>query len=138
VFRRDNVMEEKKEGEKKTIIKELMPIKVKSLKDLARLAASVVMMGQSAYILKYVTDDGKIIFGFLAVFRDFYNLYGIPLLYYYVDDYKESLDGNFILVKTEERGERVEVSKGGSRPGWISIPLISLAEKPAFFPKELK
>lgn len=124
-------------GKEKSEIKEIIPIKVRSLKDLARLAASAIMMGQTAYILKY-REDKKMVFGFLAVFRDFYNYYGIPLLYYYVEEYKESLDGNFILVKTDEVGERVEISKGGSRPGWISIPLVTLAEKPIFFPKEFK
>ena len=41
------------------------------------------------------------------------------------------LDGRYILVKAEEPKETVQLSHG-TRPGWLSIPIINLREKPGF------
>jgi hypothetical protein len=110
-------------------LRKVIKLRVKSLNDLARMAASVIALGQPTYIVRF-RDSDKIIYGLLAVFRDYFNLHGIPLLYYYVDDSK-SLEGNYILIKNDEAGERVEVSKG-IKPGYISIPIIDLVETPEF------
>jgi hypothetical protein len=110
-------------------LRKVIKLRVKSLNDLARMAASVIALGQPTYIVRF-RDGDKVIYGLLAVFRDYFNLHGIPLLYYYVDDSK-SLEGNYILIKNDEAGERVEVSKG-IKPGFISIPIIDLVETPEF------
>lgn len=52
-----------------------------------------------------------------------------PLFYYYVSD--KDLHGNYILLRTKENSEKVEVSYG-AKPGWISIPIINLKNKPSF------
>ena len=113
----------------------LVPVRVSSIKDLARIAASIVSLGQVAYIVRF-RDGGKTVYGLIAVLRDYYNLYGLPMLYYYVDRDGSLGDGNYLLVKVDDQGEHVEVSKA-TRPGWVPIPVIDLAEKPEFFPEEL-
>ncbi len=112
-------------------VDKVIPIRVSSLNDLARMAASVAALGQPTYVLKYREEGGKVVYGILAVFRDFYKYYGVPLFYYYVSD--KDVDGSYLIVRTDESGERVEISKG-SKPGWISIPIIQLSEKPPFIP----
>ncbi len=110
-------------------LRKVIKLRVKSLNDLARMAASVVAVGQPTYVIR-VKEGEKTVYGLLAVFRDYFNLHGVPLLYYYVDEHG-SLDGNYILIKSDEAGEKVEVSKG-FKPSYISIPIVDLAESPDF------
>lgn len=117
------------------IEEKLIPVKVSSIHDLARIAASIITLGQPAYLVRFQGKDGKKIYGIIAVLRDYYKLYGLPMLYYYIDS--DNLgDGNYLLVKVDDQGEHVELSKS-TRPGWVAIPIIDLKEKPAFFPEEL-
>ncbi len=110
-------------------IRKVIKLRVKSLNDLARMAASVIALGQPTYIIR-IKDGGKTAYGLLAVFRDYFNLHGIPLLYYYVDELG-GVEGNYILIKSDESGERVEIGKG-IKPGYLSIPIVDLAELPDF------
>ncbi len=110
----------------------LVPVRVSSIHDLARIAATIISLGQPAYLVRYNNSDGKKVYGIIAVLRDYYKLYGLPMLYYYIDS-DQLGDGNYLLVKVDDQGEHVEVSKG-TKPGWIAVPIIDLAEKPAFFP----
>lgn len=103
-------------------------VKVKSLSDLARFAASMSTLGQIIYIIHF-EYEGKHVYGLFAVYHDYYNLYGLPIFYYYVSD--EKLNGKYLLIKTEESREYVMVSEG-SKPGWVAIPIISLDEPPTF------
>ena len=104
-------------------------VKVNSLNDLARFAATVSTLGQPIYVLRFKYKN-KYVYGILAVFRDYYKYYGIPLFYYHISD-KGSEHDRYLLIKADETGERVELSKG-TRPGWIAIPVITLTEKPKF------
>ncbi len=113
----------------------LVPVRVTSINDLARIAASIVSLGQVAYIVRF-RDGGRVVYGLIAVLRDYYNLYGLPMLYYYVDEGGRLGDGNYILVKVDDQGEHVELAKS-TRPGWVPIPIIDLAEKPDFFPESV-
>lgn len=114
----------------------LIPVKVGSLRDLARIAASIVTLGQPAYLVRFPGKDGGKVYGIIAVLRDYYKLYGLPMLYYYVDSGNELGDGSYLLVKLDDQGEHIEVSHA-TRPGWVAIPIINLAEKPSFFPEEV-
>ncbi len=106
-------------------------IKVKSFEDLARMAASSVALGQPTYLLRYESRD-KVIYGLLAVFRDYYKFYGIPIFYYYVDNGKRlPTSHNYVVVRTEEGNEYVELSRG-SKPGYITIPIVNLEVLPDF------
>ena len=118
------------------LTKELIPVRVKSIKDIARMAASIIALGQMAYIVR-ASIGGKRILGIIAVFRDYYDLYGLPILYYYVDDKGEYSDNSYILVRVDESGEHIEASKSAKR-GWIPIPVVDVAEWPKFFPESLK
>ncbi len=108
-------------------------VRVASMNDLARLAASSVAMGQITYVVRIFKDE-EVIYAVLAVFRDYYRLYGIPIIYYYVDtERKYPVDGNYLLVKADSEGEIVEIGKGG-KPGYVVVPIINLAEIPDFLP----
>jgi len=110
-------------------LRKVIKLRVKSLNDLARMAASVIALGQPTYVIR-IRDGEKVVYGLLAVFRDYFNLHGVPLLYYYVDEHGLA-EGNYILIKSDETGERVEVSRG-IKPSYLSIPIIDLAEFPDF------
>ena len=107
-------------------------VRVKEFSDLARMAASSIAFGQPTYIIRYKNDEGRTIYGILAVFRDYFKLYGIPLFYYYIDeDNSIPHSANYVLVKTDTDGEHIELSKG-TKPGYIAIPIINLKELPSF------
>ena len=112
--------------------KKLIPVRVSDIRDLARIAASIVSLGQVAYIVRFRSNN-KTVYGLIAVLRDYYNLYGLPMLYYYVDDRGRLGNGNYLLVKVDEQGEHIELAQS-TRPGWVPLPIIDIAEKPAFFP----
>ena len=106
-------------------------IRLKSFKDLVRLSASSITVGQSTFILR-IHGAENTIYGVLAVFRDYFKLYGVPLLYYFIDKNSEvPEDANYVLLRTGDDGERIEFSKG-SRAGYVTIPIINVAELPEF------
>jgi len=112
-------------------INKAFKVRVKDFNDLARMAASSIAFGQPTYIIRYENKD-KRVYGILAVFRDYFKLYGIPLFYYYIDtEGKIPSDTNYVLVKTDANGEHIELSKG-TKPGYIAIPIINLKELPSF------
>ena len=55
-------------------------IEVASFNDLVRMAASSMALGQATYILRHESGKGTV-YGILAVFRDYYKFYGLPLFY---------------------------------------------------------
>lgn len=114
-------------------LRKVVAVRVNDISDIARMAASVMTLGQPMYIIRF-KHDNKYIYGILAVFRDYYNYYGIPMFYYYVDEDNKYANAKYLLLKADESGERVEAAKG-SRPGWVSIPVVELKEKPAFLPR---
>jgi len=101
-------------------------IRLKTLNDLARFAYSMTTLGHGTYIVHFEID-GKHYYGVYAVFRDYYKYYGLPMFYYIV--LEEELEGSYLLVHADEKGEKVEVSKG-TRPGWIGIPIVNLEKPP--------
>jgi len=115
-------------------VESLVAIKVASLNDIARLAASLISMGQPSYVVKFYEGD-KPVYGLFAIFRDYYKLYGLPILYYYPHE-KDEKDARYILVKTNGYEERVELAKT-TKPGHIAIPIVTLAEKPRFIRVEV-
>lgn len=111
-------------------------IKTASFADLVRLAVSTMIPHQFiTYFIKFKHRD-KIIVGLLGVFRDYYKYYGVPIFYYYSfsNDDKQVEEANYIIIYTGE--EKFELSKN-PKPG-SSIPIITLAEKPAFIPEEIE
>ncbi|HDI02025.1 MAG TPA: cren protein [Ignisphaera sp.] len=101
------------------------------------MASSVAAVMQPTYIVRYKSDNGKTILGFLAVFRDYYNYYGIPMFYYVVDEDDHFKEAKYILVKLDESGERVEPSRT-TKPGYIAIPIINISSAARFLlPKDL-
>ncbi|MEM2136563.1 MAG: cren protein [Candidatus Methanomethylicia archaeon] len=108
----------------------LSPIlmQVSGLEDLARFVASMASLGQPAYALSFEYNGVNYI-GFIAIYRDYYKLYGLPVFYYYGSS--SPIDGKYFLVKSEESGEYVKISNG-IQHGWIAIPIIKLKNKPVF------
>lgn len=107
--------------------------RVSSLSDIARAAAASIGVGQPVYLLRYKRRDGRHVVGMLAVLRDYYTLYGVPMLYYYEcepDDAK-CAESNYVAFKLDESGERVELTNR-SVPGYIMIPILNLELPPSF------
>lgn len=116
-------------------MEKVLAIKLNSLEDLVRLATSLSVSQMTTYILKFTHND-KLYLGLLGVFRDYYKYYGVPIFYYIVLDSSEkdkAIDAKYIIVSTDK--DVVEFSKI-PKPG-LSIPLITLAQKPIFIPDDI-
>ncbi|MCS7106993.1 MAG: hypothetical protein NZ902_02685 [Acidilobaceae archaeon] len=107
-----------------------LAVRLQSLPDIARLAVSASPM--SAMPVYRFREGSKNYYLVQAVYKDYYKLYGLPIIYYYVQEEGEER-AKYILIKVDESGERVELSDR-TRPGWIAVPIINLQEKPPFFP----
>ncbi len=115
----------------------VVPVKLASVNDLVRMASSVAAAMQPTYIVRYRSNNGKVILGFLAVFRDYYNYYGIPMFYYVIDEDEHFKEAKYVLVKLDETGERIEPSRT-TKPGYIAIPIVNIENAPEFLlPKDL-
>jgi len=114
----------------------VIPIKTQSFSDLIRLAASTMIPHQViTYLIKF-KHKNKVVVGLLGVFRDYYKYYGLPIFYYYSFDETTSpeiLGANYIILHSGE--EKFEFSKQ-PKPG-ISIPIVTLLEKPEFIPDDI-
>ena len=107
-------------------VEEAKAIKVESLAELARLAGTYVVMGQPVYIIRF-PFNGKHYCGMIMILRDYYKFYGIPLFYYTECEKK----GKYLVFKSDSEGEAFELGEK-QRPGWLSIAIIDLKEKPPF------
>ncbi len=117
--------------EEKYSIEKVVGIKVSSLNDIARFAMSLASLGQAPYVIRF-RKENKVVYGLLAVFRDYYKYYGLPLLYYcVVNDVLKHSGKNYILIRSDEAGEKVELSEG-TRPGWVAIPILNIETIPDF------
>ena len=107
-----------------------LSLRVKGLEDIVRMAASMTSMGQPTYIVRFRSGDCTI-YGVVAVFRDYYKYYGLPLFYYYPvkDDDKE--DKNYVCIRSDETGERIVFSKG-PKPGYVTVAIVNLESPPEF------
>lgn len=116
------------------IEEKVLLLRTASFADLVRLAAVTVIPHQvMTYLIKF-KHGNKIVVGLLGVFRDYYKQYGLPIFYYYTFDSSDHnvAEANYVIIYTGE--DRYELSKN-PKPG-VSIPIITLAEKPAFLPEE--
>jgi hypothetical protein len=102
-------------------------IQVEDIKDLARLVASTVSMGQPIYLIHFIHSE-KHYYGVLGVYNHYYEEQGIPLFYYFLADRAQG--EKYVLVKMDDREEVIFAD--GIRPGWAAVPIINLKEKPDF------
>jgi len=102
-------------------------IEVEDVKDLARLVASTVSMGQPIYVIHF-QHKGRHFYGVLGVYNHYYDKQGLPLFYYHATE--KPCNGRYVLVKMDEREEIM--FGDGVKPGWIAVPIINLKEKPEF------
>lgn len=119
-------------------IERVMPVKVASLADLARLASTMAsrLIVMPIYRFHY---KGKVYYFVQASFKDYYKLYGLPMVYYYSRPEGEDVDdekARYILIKADMTGEVVELS-AEARTGYVVIPIVNLAEKPAHIPDDI-
>ncbi len=114
-------------------IGEAVAVRVQDLPDLVRLATSLAgrMVVMPVYRYK---SGGKAIYFLQMMYKDYYRCYGLPVIYYYVTE-GEDKDPKYIIVRTDETGEKIEVTDR-VRPGWLVVPVINLAEKPVYVPVE--
>ena len=110
-----------------------VPVRVASVADLARMAGAAA--ARMAFMPIYVFEENRRTVLFVqTIFKDYYKLYGLPVIYYYVAREGEiPRDAGYIAVKAEDGEEKVEFVRA-PRPGWIAIPLVRLAERPGFVP----
>jgi hypothetical protein len=102
-------------------------VEVEDVKDLARLVASTVSMGQPIYIIHF-EHGKKHYYGVLGVYNHYYEKQGMPLFYYHSSDQMKG--EKYVLVKMDEREEIAFAD--GVKPGWIAVPIINLKRKPDF------
>lgn len=117
------------------IEEKVLLLKTASFADLVRLAAVTIIPHQvMTYLIKFKYRN-KVVMGLLGVFRDYYKQYGLPIFYYYTFDPGDPHveEANYVIVYTGE--DKYELSKN-PKPG-VSIPIITLAEKPEFIPSEI-
>jgi len=108
-------------------------IEVSSLADIARLAVAMISFAVVMPIYKYV-ENGEVVFFIQTTYRDYLKFNGVPLIYLYRTKASQELEkSKYVLIRVDETGEKVEVGDR-SRPGWTSIPVIDLKEKPGFLP----
>ncbi len=119
-------------------VEPVITIRVSSLSDLARLASTMAsrLIVMPVYRFK---KDGKVYYMLQASFKDYYKLYGLPIVYYYSRSEDEDVldeDAKYILVKADMTGETVEVA-AYAKTGFVVIPIVNLAEKPPHLPDDL-
>jgi hypothetical protein len=113
-------------------IDEAFLVKVSSINDLARLASSMAAHLILMPIYRF-NKNNKAVYFVQATYKDYYKFYGIPLIYYYESSENISHEkSKYVLIKTDELGEKVEISDK-IKPGWIAIPIINIEEIPKFF-----
>lgn len=119
-------------GGERAIPGQAVTIRVQSLTDLARMAGnSARLIPTPIYVF---VEEGRSYYFIQTVYKDFYKLYGVPIIYYYVEEGSPPAEG-YLAIKADERGEKVELSPG-VKPGWLLIPLVKLAERPPYFPRD--
>ncbi len=115
-------------------VEKALAIKMNSLRDLVRLAASLSSPPHIViYIWKFKLDDNRVVLGVMAIHRDYYKYYGLPIFYYYIVEGEEAetiWNSNYIIISTSDEGIRFSKTP---KPA-LSIPLIGLAEKPPMIP----
>jgi hypothetical protein len=114
-------------------IGEAVAVRVKELQDLVRLATSLAGRMVVMPVYRYKTGDSAVYF-LQMMYKDYYRCYGLPVIYYYIAK-GENEDPKYIIIRTDESGERIEVTDR-FRPGWLVVPVINLAEKPVYVPVE--
>jgi len=112
---------------------ELVFAKVETVADIARVAAASISMGQPVYLIRYKKGGSSAVIGMLAVLRDYYTLYGIPMFYYYEcrKEEQECSTSNYLAFRLDEEGEKVELTDR-NMPGHIMIPILNLSSPPEF------
>lgn len=100
----------------------MIPVRLVSINDLARLASSTSALGHVTYVVHF-TANSRHYYGIFIVFRDYYKLYGLPM-FYYIETEKE-LPGHYILFRSDENGETIEIAKG-TKPGYITLPIVNV------------
>ncbi len=113
-------------------IGEAISVRVKTLADLVRLASSLAGRMVVMPIYRYRAGKGAVYF-LQMMYKDYYRCHGLPVIYYYKSEDEGERDPKYIMIRTDDSGERLEVTDR-ARPGWIVVPVINLAEKPVYVP----
>lgn len=103
-------------------------IKLKRVEDLCRLAASILTMGQPIYLVR-MREGEEAVLGVLAVYRDYFKFYGVPI-FYYTSCAGPCLERKYVSFKIDDLGERVEFTDR-SVPGTVMIPIIEFESMPS-------
>ncbi|MBM1154656.1 hypothetical protein DRN94_002110 [archaeon] len=126
----------KQEGTREEVRVEVVPVRVRELRDLARAVAAIASFGSTPLqmpLILHFERDGQHVYGTVVTLHAFRSYHGLPVFLYLETD--SPLEGNYVLVRTDTdtRKEELEIAYAIKR-GWLAIPIINLAEKPAFVP----
>jgi hypothetical protein len=111
-------------------VKEEKPvwIKIRKTEDLCRLAASIVTMGQPMYLVR-IRRNNEVYIGLLAVYRDYFKYYGIPIFYYTLCE-GPCTEKKYVSFKIDESGEKIEFTDKAI-PGTAMIPIVEFETMPS-------
>jgi hypothetical protein len=111
-------------------VKEEKPvwIKIRKTEDLCRLAASIVTMGQPMYLVR-IRRNNEVYIGLLAVYRDYFKYYGIPIFYYTLCE-GLCTEKKYVSFKIDESGEKIEFTDKAI-PGTVMIPIVEFETMPS-------
>jgi hypothetical protein len=117
-------------------IQKALTVRVTTLNDLVRLSGTLASRMIIMPVYRAPMNEGHVYF-LQMMYKDYYKYYGIPVIYYYLDknDHRSPDKARYILAKTDEAGEKIEISDK-TRTGWLVIPIINLDELPEFFELE--
>ncbi len=113
-------------------IEPALVVRVSSLGDLVRLAGTLASRMIVMPVYRVRVEGGSVWF-LQMMYKDYYKYYGVPVVYVYFweGDDRPPSKAKYILAKSDETGERIEVSDR-TRGGWLVVPVINLEELPEF------
>jgi hypothetical protein len=119
-------------------VEPVIAIRVSSLSDLARLASTMAsrLIVMPIYRFKH---NGNVYYMIQASFKDYYKLYGLPIVYYYKRPLEEDVsdeDAKYVLVKADMTGEVVELTPY-AKTGFVVVPIVNLDGKPPHLPDDI-
>ena len=111
-------------------------VRVSSLGDLVRLAGTLASRMIVMPVYRVRVEGGSVWF-LQMMYKDYYKYYGIPVVYVYFweGDDRPPSKTKYILAKSDETGEKIEVSDR-TRGGWLVVPVINLDGLPEFIQLE--
>ncbi|MEM0112715.1 MAG: hypothetical protein QXS56_03805 [Fervidicoccaceae archaeon] len=108
-------------------LKKSLGIKVSSISDIARLAASSSSPMSPPRNIFRITIEGRTLIFILLSFPNYFELRGLPIVFFYEcgDSMQGCKNSPYLAYRVVEGGEQVQFSER-SIPGWLMIPIVNV------------